>query len=321
MLLPLFTRPLLHLALLYGFALPKSTVAYAQVAAELLPHRQDTTPSFGLPFKLVGGLIVLQQLVLNGQRGNFILDTGNATALLVERTAFVGQLRTATRHPSGRGSTGTVALQDLPVISFQFGAARYTGFTANALSLAAVRSYTGGNVLGVIGSGLLRDYEVVIDYPHQRVSFYSLHTRQQAPRPFVRRDSLAFVLRRGAPIATGYVGKVSVSLLLDTGASVNQLDATLCQTLAPSERPATTGSEQNTGANGHHQITQRGTLPNLLLGSNTWHSLPIQVAMLAQPVGGRVPAYQGILGFPFLSQDRVISFHYGRQQFYSLVLK
>jgi len=314
------TRFLPGLVLLYGLAVSKPTEACAQVA-EPLPHRQDNTPSFGLPFKLVGGLIVLQQLTLNGQRGDFILDTGNTSALLVERAAFAGQLRTSDRHPTGHGATGTVALDELSVASFQLGAARYTGFAAHALSLAAVKAYVGGQLLGVIGYGLLREYEVVIDYPHQRVRFYSLRasTRVTA-RPFVRRDSLAFSLVRGFPIATGYLGKVPVPLLLDTGAATNQLDAALCQALAPSTRPVLNGTERNTGADGRHQLTQRGTLPRLLLGPTTWRDLPVQVVPLVQPTG-RALAYRGLLGYPFLSQDKLVSFHYSRRQFYSLTPK
>jgi predicted aspartyl protease len=308
----------MRLALLAGLAVSKLTTAHAQAVAEPLPHRQDTTPSFELPFKLVGGIIVLQQLTLNGQQGDFILDTGNTAALLVESTAYAGQLRAARNQPTGNGATGTVALQALPVTSFRFGRARYTGFRAHALSLAAIRGYVGGHLLGVIGYGLLREYEVVIDYTHQRVSFYSLHTPTPTARPFVRQDSLAFTLVRGFPIATGYLGTVAVPLLLDTGAATNQLAAALCQRLAPDARPVLVDTEQNTGADGHHQLTQRGTLPNLLLGSTTWHDLPVQLATYPQPAGGQPPAYQGLLGFPFLSQDGLVSFHYGRRQFYKL---
>jgi hypothetical protein len=103
-----------------------------------------------------------------------------------------------------------VALQELPVTSFQFGRARYTCFNAHALSLLTVRAYVGGHLLGVIGYGLLRDYEIVIDYPQQRVSFSSLRTHTPAPRPFVRQDSLAFALVRDAPITTGHLSTVPI---------------------------------------------------------------------------------------------------------------
>jgi hypothetical protein len=72
-------------------------------------------------------------------------------------------------------------------------------------------------LLGIIGAGILRDYEVVIDYPHLRVTCYLLQAATLVPRPFVRQDSLAFTLMQERPITTGYIGQVLMRLLLDTG--------------------------------------------------------------------------------------------------------
>jgi hypothetical protein len=86
-----------------------------------------------MPFELVGGLILLRNLTVNGQRGSFILDTGSSYALVVDNTSFAKQLRAAPKF-SGLGATGQVA-QQMPVANLQFGTARYTGFTAQVLSL------------------------------------------------------------------------------------------------------------------------------------------------------------------------------------------
>ena len=280
------------------------------------PHRLDATAAFTLPFDLVGELIVLRNLTLNGQPGDFILDTGNATALVVDNAAYAGHLAATQR--AGYGATGTMAVQALPVTNFQLGPARYTGFAADAIPLAHVRRYAGDRVRGLIGYGLLRDYEVVIDYPHRRVSWYTLRTSTPARRPFARRDSLAFALVRGVPVADGAVGQVLGHWLLDTGAATNQLDARFCRTLAPADRPTAQGTAPLTGSDGHPQVAQVGILPEVVLAGTAWRQMPVQVLAFARPASGRPLAYQGTLGFPFLSQDHVISFHYGRQQFYTL---
>ncbi|RZJ86784.1 MAG: hypothetical protein EOO60_13010, partial [Hymenobacter sp.] len=78
-----------------------------------------------LPFDLVGGLVVVRNLTLNGQQGDFVLDTGCAYGLVVEQAAFAGLL-----HPSpirGLDATGLTAQQQLTVTSFHFGAAHYAG--------------------------------------------------------------------------------------------------------------------------------------------------------------------------------------------------
>jgi hypothetical protein len=284
-----------------------------------MPRRLDATPSFTMPFELVGGLILLRNLTVNGQRGSFILDTGSAYALVVDNTSFAKQLRVAPKSV-GLGATGQVAQQQLPVTSLQFGAARYTGFTAQAISLEQIRRYVGPKVplLGFIGAGILRDYEVVIDYPHLRVSCYSLHPATPVARPFVRQDSLAFTLVQGRPITTGYLGQVPVRLLLDTGSVRDNLDAEFCQTLAPANRPVLQGTDYTTGASGQRQRTQLGTLPGLVLGQETWQQMPVEVVHYARPTSGRALDFQGTLGHLYLLQLQVFSFHYGRQQLYRL---
>ncbi|GAB3637263.1 hypothetical protein GCM10027422_28530 [Hymenobacter arcticus] len=269
-----------------------------------------------LPFDLVGGLVVVRNLTINGQQGDFVLDTGCAYGLVVEQAAFAGHL-----HPSptrGLGATGSVAQQQLAVTGFQFGAAHYTGFTAVAISLAAIRPTVGPKLLGLLGYELLRAYEVVVDYPHKRLSCYPLHPARRIP--FERRDSLAFTMVLGKPIAKGYIGKTPVQLLLDTGAMSNNLDTKFSQALAPAVRPRVLGPDRVIGSSSQ-QAAQRAILSELQLPPTAWQGLPMVLAPFAQPSNGRVLPYQGILGFPFLSQDGIVSFHYGRRQFYSLAPK
>jgi hypothetical protein len=278
-------------------------------------HAQPTRPVavVSLPFDLVGGLVVLRNLPLNDQKGDFILDTGCQYGLLVDQAAFSGQLQPASTR--GLSATGVVAQQQLPVRSFQFGSAHYANLTAIATSLAPIRRAVGPHLLGLLGYGILRDYEVVIDYAYRRLMCYPLG--QAVQRPFTRRDSVAFTLEKGLPVVTGTIGKIPVRLLLDTGAMGNNLDATFSQRLPAATRPRVLGTEVVIGAAGR-QAAQRARLPILRVGESDWHDLPIVLATLARPSSGRALPYQGVLGFSFLSQDVIVSFHYGRRQFYTL---
>lgn len=254
--------------------------------------------------------------MVNGQRGDFVLDTGCSYGLVVEQAAFPGQLLPSPTR--GLSATGSVALQQLAVTSFDFGKAHYAGFTAVATSLAAIRPLVGPKLLGLLGYELLRAYEVLLDYPRRRLSCYPLHPAR--PIPYVRRDSLAFTLAQGKPITRGYLGQTPVQLLLDTGAMGNNLDAAFSQGLAPAVRPRVLGADRLVGTSSH-QPAQRAVLPELQLPPTAWYNLPVLLAPPARPSSGRALSYQGILGYPFLSQDGVVSFHYGRRQFYSLTPK
>jgi hypothetical protein len=289
------------------------TPGYSQVAQPMA--------LVSLPFDLANGLVVLRNLELNGQRGDFILDTGTNYSLLVERDAFAGQLHGAVLN--GVGMSSTLEAQRLDVTSFQFGATHYTRLRAMATSLANVRRFAGPRLLGFIGTEILQDYEVVIDYAHRRLSCYPLRAGKAAVRPqFARTDSLRFTLPQGKPVTRGYIGQTPVDLVLDTGAMSISLDLALVQHLAPSQRPRLLGkTEPFTGVGGGTQQVQRAVLHELKLPPTAWYELPVVLAKLAQPTSGPALPYQGTLGYTFLSQNVVVSFHYGRRQFYTLIPK
>ncbi|MGI4835955.1 MAG: hypothetical protein ACRYFK_21080 [Janthinobacterium lividum] len=195
-----------------------------------LPGHAQTkspTPVITLPFDLVRGVMVLRNLAFNGRRGDFILDTGCTYGLLVEQAAFPGQLRPSARQ--GLSAAGATPLYELPLTRFAFGEAYIWPRTAYATSLAALRAAVGPQLLGLIGTDLLRHYEVVIDYAHRRLSCYPLSS--SAARPFTRHDSVAFSLVKGWPLAVGFIDSVPVQLLLDTGARDSQLAADFAQNL------------------------------------------------------------------------------------------
>lgn len=97
----------------------------------------------------------------------------------------------------------------------------------------------------------------------------------------------------------------------------NSLDATFSQHLPTATRPRVLEREVVISAVGK-QAAQRARLPLLQLGGSTWHELPVVLTTLARYSSGQALPYQGVLGFPFLSQDVLGSFHYGRHTFYAL---
>lgn len=274
-----------------------------------------------LPFDLVNGLVILRNLELNGQHGDFILDTGSNYGLVVERATFASQLRGAALN--GVGASSALEVRPLAVTGFQFGATHYAGLRAMATSLAAARRFAGAHLLGFIGTEILQDYEVVIDYARRQLSCYPLRAGKSSARlPYIRTDSLRFTLPQGRPVVRGYIGQTPVQLVLDTGAQSISLDLAFVQQLAQTQRPQLLGStEPFTGVGGGTQQVQRAVLHELILPPTAWREVPVVLAKLAQPTSGPALPYQGILGFAFLSQQGVVSFHYGRRQFYTLTPK
>jgi predicted aspartyl protease len=278
-------------------------------------HRVDPAASFVLPFKLVAGLIVLPQLTLNGQRGDFVLDTGCTYGLVVEQAAFPkSQLHGSTKR--GLSAAGSIPLYEVPITQFAWGGLHDHPAVALATSLAAIRTVVGPRLLGLIGTDLLRHYEVVLDYAHRRLILYLLDSHSSA-RPFTRRDSVAFTLEKGWPVAVAFIDSVPVQFLLDTGAQDNSLDADFAQHLRVGTRP--TGSQRETLLVPGGRVTaQRATLPALQVGSRQWRNVLLVLAPPVHYQSGQALPYQGVLGESFLSKEPLVSFHFGRRQFYTL---
>lgn len=269
-----------------------------------------------VPFELVAGVIVLHNVVLNGQRGDFVLDTGCTYALVVEQAAFPkSHLHVSAKR--GLSAAGSVPTYELPITQFALGALHDHPALALATSLATIRAAVGPRLLGLIGTGLLLHNEVVLDYAHHRLSLYPLDSSYSRARPFTRRDSVAFTLQKGWPIATAFIDSVPVQLLLDTGARDSSLDADFAQNLRVGTRP--TGTRRETLLTpGGRVAAQRATLPTLLVGTTEWQNLPLVLAPSVHYQSGRALPYQGVLGETFLSQEPLVSFHFGRRQFYTL---
>jgi predicted aspartyl protease len=303
------------LALLYSLHLAAPACSPAQSVVKPRTHRLDTAASFVLPFKLVGRLIVVQQLTLNGQRGDFLLDTGCTYDLVVEQAAFPkSQLQVSAKR--GLSAAGNIPLYELPITQFSWGTRHDHPAVALATSLAAIRAVLGPQLLGLIGAGMLLHYEVVLDYAHRRLILYPLDSPSSA-RPFTRRDSVAFRLEKGWPIAIAFIDSVPVQLLLDTGAQDNSLDADFAQNLRVGTRP--TGSKRETLlAPGGRVAARRAILPVLQVGTREWRNIPLVLAPPVHYQSGRALPYQGVLGEAFLRQEPLVSFHFGRRQFYFL---
>ncbi|MGI4735062.1 MAG: retropepsin-like aspartic protease [Janthinobacterium lividum] len=298
-------RPFLRLLVAIHSVVPRAGQAAPPAAA------------ITVPFELVAGVIVLRNVGLNGQRGDFVLDTGCTYALVVEQTAFPkSQLHLSAKR--GLSAAGSTPLYELPITQFALGALRDHPALAVATSLTTIRAVVGPRLLGLIGTGLLLNYEVVLDYAHHRLSLYPLDS--SPARPFTRRDSVAFTLQKGWPIAIAFIDSVPVPLLLDTGARDNVLDADFAHNLRVGTRP--TGTRRETLLTpGGRVAAQRATLPALQVGTTEWRNLPLVLAPPVHYQSGRALPYQGVLGESFLSQEPLVSFHYGRQQFYTLTPK
>ncbi|WP_223652432.1 aspartyl protease family protein [Hymenobacter psoromatis] len=151
----------------------------------------------------------------------------------------------------------------------------------------------GPRLLGLIDTGLLRHYEVVLAYGHYRLSCYPLDA--PAARPFIRRDSVAFTLQKGWLVAVDFIDSVPVQLLLDTGTRDSHFDTDFAQALTAGTRP-TKAQRETIITPGGRVAAQRATLPLLQVGTTLWQNIPVVLAPPVHYQSEQALLYQGVLG-------------------------
>lgn len=169
------------------------------------------------PFDLHRNLIFFPA-TLDGERGNFILDTG-APRLLLNRRATAAKGLAAT----GLGAGGEVRYCRQRVQSLEFAGRRHGRTWALALDLSAMEARTGRTIDGFIGYEQLWNRELRIDYA-ERV--FRVLASKRRPRHLGRAPDYELPLDfvDHLPVVTLRVGKRKLRFILDTGAGTNLLD-------------------------------------------------------------------------------------------------
>lgn len=171
-----------------------------------------------VPFQLEGKLIIIQATV-DGQVGNFILDTGISDLILNSRY-FEGD-QTGDRFLGLNGQGGTIQLSRPTV---EIGDQNWGRLNAQIVGMSAIERSKGIRIHGLLGTDIFRKYTLLINYQQLEIKLYPLD-RKGENSSFASEPSpdevLAFKYKGGTPLITLQVGGTALKLTLDTGAEVN----------------------------------------------------------------------------------------------------
>ncbi|MEM7575304.1 MAG: hypothetical protein AAF433_20520 [Bacteroidota bacterium] len=263
----------------------------------------EETTTLSLPFELVSNLMWFEAEI-DGQSGNFILDTGVPTLVLHQEVSPINS------QTMGYGASGQeTPLSEGAISSFQLAGVELGEQRSLGLDLSGLSHRSERNLMGIMGHEQLRDYELLIDY--EAGTFYLLPARkndlhEQTSPAF----SLPFSYLEHLPIVRLKQADQSLYFAIDTGAGSNLIDP---EVFTEGVRAAPTGShtivrgldggqleQANYELSGLHHRQQQ-------FPDQDFVSVPLR--QLAQE-GQRI---DGILGQPFLQQYR-ISIDFKRQK-------
>jgi|GEM_PF-6688712 len=189
-----------------------------------IPIQIPATNSY--PFRLIKNMIVLDNVLINGFRGTFILDTGANATVLNSSTQFTYKTQKKEKAKTlGVHGTSIDSTAIIQVDSLCLGNVKWYNFTVTTSPLASTQKQLGLKELtGMLGASLLIDGEVDIDYVNKTLSFKSIDKdgNLTQPRKVKPQCTLPFSIVNGyATVLDVKIGNQYYKMMFDTGASGN----------------------------------------------------------------------------------------------------
>lgn len=279
-----------------GFCFNKSHIAKPEGDFEVLV----------VPLKRADNLLLIEATV-DSVSGNFILDTG-APYLVLNKTYFRnGKLKDGYR---GSGVTGGMnTIQQTVISRMQIRELYYRSLQADLISLGHIEDSKGVKILGLLGASLFKDLEMEIDVNKNVLYLYRLdksgERSNKKPTGNPSTDlQIPIDLENNIIFVNASVGGSKLRYCLDTGAEINVLgnDAPnkVLQHFSLSSRNALTGT-----GNRRMEVFG-GTLDEFTIGSHTFSNSQTILAGLSGLKAAYDTNIDGILGYNFLAEGRVI---------------
>lgn len=177
-----------------------------------------------IPLKIAGRLLLINATV-DGEAGNLVFDTG-ANGLVLNSTYFRNHVKTG--GVASAGITGAVGVvEQITVEKIEFADMKYKNLQADLTNLGHIENRRGVKILGLIGFGMMRNLEIIIDARKGELKLFRIdkagkrtHGNLSAPRPdFVQK----IVGNSNILFLKGMIGGKTLNFCFDTGAETNAI--------------------------------------------------------------------------------------------------
>ncbi|MBI1224844.1 MAG: hypothetical protein GC192_06370 [Bacteroidetes bacterium] len=257
-----------------------------------------------IPFELAGGMVVVQASI-NGEMGNFILDTGAPGIVLNTQNDEILKAANAS-SVSGDMKVGEVLVQD-----FQLGIIKIKKTQGHVLNVHHLETACGMNIMGLIGFDVLRNYELLFDFPNNKIQAFksgkAVHENCADPK-----FTFSFVLCGHVPVFMAKVGNKRAFLGLDSGAEINLINLDYYKRINASNF-SNVQTELLTGLDNMPNEVIAADVKNTRIKGEQLPEMRYVFADLSRLRNELNTPLDGLLGVPFF-KDRVISIDYGRKK-------
>ena len=257
-----------------------------------------------MPLYRVQNLFLLEATI-DGQTGYFVLDTG-APGLVLNRTYFRESKRQETASAfgaTGEGSEVYVQWAD----SLRIRDLIYRNVRADVVNLGHLENARGVRILGLLGANLFYELELELDLAREVLVVYATDKRGNSSRPpEPDSDSLAMPITVDSDLwfLTGNCDKKKLRFCLDTGAEIGVLDNRVGNKVLNHFR--LTRNSTLRGSGNRTVQTLGGRLDLLSFAEQDFNGMPFLLTDLSPLAAAYGTGLDGILGYDFLIQGRVV---------------
>ncbi|MBC2846707.1 aspartyl protease family protein [Winogradskyella flava] len=270
-----------------------------------------------IPFKVVDQLIIVEVELLD-QEGNFIIDTGSETLILNS----VHFKPTRKHRQEGKQKSGVhndiENVKEKHLSKLSINDLSIERLNADVIDLSHIEKTKKIELLGIIGFSLLKDFEVFIDLHLNQITLTKTdkngdHLSNKVYAETIS-DSIEFRLKKHTIILDAYIGNEKLSFGLDTAAEYNQLNKNLGSEILDYFYPSK--ELKLTGASGKRKKVLAGKLYRVRLSDSIYFG-PMKTVLtnLRQMNSAFGTELDGILGFEFFAQKRTI-INYKKRKLY-----
>ncbi len=245
----------------------KVSLVVALVLRCALGNGEELNGRAEVRFRLLQDSIIVVPVVIDGQGPfDFVLDTGTETSLIDSSLARQLSLKLAGRlilhSPNGYNNVGQAFLPTVLV-----GKASAEEVEVLVEHLEGVTS-ADPNLRGILGQNFLRQFNLMLDYQHQRVSFFPESTETGSPEG--TRVPLSYT--HGCPTLTARLADgAEIRLMLDSGETAPFFFKTNIPGMRSCNLLTCFGTLQS---NSEATQVMRGVLGDISVGDASLHDVP-----------------------------------------------
>lgn len=181
------------------------------------------------PLKRAGNLIMLEAIV-DGIRGNLILDTGSS-AIVLNSIWFNEEGRVLAEYSAGGITGSTDTYSKMRIEHLQISEMEFEKINASVSDLGHLERARNVKILGFFGLSLFREFEVVLDLRNNTMELHRLNFRGNRVNRELRNHEYDIIIpvtvESDVVFLEAVINKSRLTFCLDTGAESNVIASNL----------------------------------------------------------------------------------------------